>query len=61
MTNDKYYIASSSILRYLNQVSKHNRLTDAQIKKKWGEAGKRGVPGSNLFVGVIDIFFHFIF
>lgn len=33
MTNDQYYIASSSILRYLNQVSKHNRLTDAQIKK----------------------------
>lgn len=33
MTNDQYYNASSSILRYLNQVSKHNRLTDAQIKK----------------------------
>lgn len=33
MTNDQYYIAASSILRYLNQVSKHNRLTDAQIKK----------------------------
>lgn len=33
MTNDQYYNASSSILRYLKQVSKHNRLTDAQIKK----------------------------